>query len=38
MVQLLRPVLPPVLVYGGDDNMIRQGVTVQSWRQINIEN
>jgi len=30
--------LPPVLVYGGDDNMIRQGVTVQSWKQINIEN
>jgi hypothetical protein len=30
--------LPPVLVYGGDDNMIRQGVTVQSWRQIYIGN
>ena len=30
--------LPPVLVYGGDDNMTRQGVTVQSWKQIYIEN
>ena len=30
--------LPPVLVYGGDENMTRQGVTVQSWRQIYIEN
>jgi predicted AAA+ superfamily ATPase len=30
--------LPPVLVYGGDDNMTRQGVTVQSWRQIYVEN
>jgi predicted AAA+ superfamily ATPase len=30
--------LPPVLVYGGDDNMTRQGVTVQSWAQIHMEN
>lgn len=30
--------LPPVLVDGGDENMTRQGVTVQSWWQIFIEN
>ena len=30
--------LPPVLVYGGDENMSRQGVAVQSWRQICIKN
>lgn len=30
--------LPPVLVYGGDETMTRQGVTVQSWQRICIEN
>ena len=30
--------LPPVLVYGGDDNMNRLGVTVQPWTQIHIGN
>lgn len=30
--------LPPQLVYGGDDNMIRSGVAVQSWRHFQVAN
>ena len=30
--------LPPQLVYGGDDNMIRSGVAVQSWRHFQVVN
>lgn len=28
--------LPPQLVYGGDDNMLRSGVAVQSWRHFQV--
>lgn len=30
--------LPPQLVYGGDDNMLRSGVAVQSWRHFQLAN
>jgi predicted AAA+ superfamily ATPase len=30
--------LPPQLVYGGDDNMLRSGVAVQSWRHFQVAN
>lgn len=30
--------LPPQLVYGGNENMNRNGVEVQSWKKIQIEN